>query len=85
MEHTEVELGMKVVPSSKSYAQALHNSQEWKRAKELYQDYLYVNYAHPSHKFGKVYVLGQKSNSPNGHAGDFFLVTDFEKYEEDSE
>ncbi len=83
MEHTQVKLGMKVVPHSKSYAQDLQNSQEWKRAKEKGQEYLFVNYAHPSHTHGRVYILGLTNDSPNSHAGDFFLVTDFNRYEDE--
>lgn len=80
MENSLVEIGMKVVPHSKNYAQDLHNSQHWKIAKEKGQNYLFVNFIHPSHTYGKVFVLGFGFNGENSANGDFFLSSDFEPY-----
>jgi hypothetical protein len=81
MENSLVKIGMKVVPHSKSYAQDLHNSQHWKIAKEKGQNYLFVNFIHPSHTHKRVFVLSEQPTSPpNNSVGDFFLSDDFELY-----
>jgi hypothetical protein len=82
MEYKDVKLGMKVIPTQKSYARDLYNSEHWKMAISKGQNFLFVNYAHPSNTHGKVFVLGAESDSPNSFNGDFFLSQDFEPLQE---
>jgi hypothetical protein len=81
MENSLVEIGMKVIPHSKSYAQDLHNSQHFKMAKEKGRNYLYVNFIHPSKTHKRVFVLSfEPTSPPSPSVGDFFLSSDFEPY-----
>lgn len=80
MENNLVELGMKVVPHKKSYARPLEQSEQWAKAEQGSQPFLFVTYKHNSHKFGNVFILSK--NMETKTMGDFFIAEDFEPYEE---
>jgi len=80
MENSLVEIGMKVIPHSKSYAQDLHNSQHWQIAQQKEQNFLYVNFIHPSKTHKRVFVCGATNDPGLGSVGDFFLSDDFDPY-----
>ena len=81
MTHEEIELGMKVVPTSKSYASELINSTHWKKAQEIGQPYLFVNAKVVSRTKGYYYILGDRFVHGNTFYGDFFTAEDFVLYE----
>jgi hypothetical protein len=80
MENNLVELEMKVVPHKKSYARPLEQSEQWAKAKQNNQPFLYVTHKHHSQKFGNIFVLSQ--NVMTKTMGDFFIADDFELLED---
>lgn len=80
MENNQVELEMKVVPHKKSYARPLEQSEQWAKAEQNAQPFLFVTHKHHSQKFGNVFVLSQSIMTKT--MGDFFLAEDFEPYED---
>lgn len=77
MTHEQLEVGMKVIPHSKSYAGRFETSMHYNRAKELGQEFLYINAKIPSKTQGYLYILGVQPAPNNGHAGDFYYLEDF--------
>lgn len=81
MKTKDVRFGMKVVPNKKTSdgrVQGLENSAAWYKAKEKNQNFLYVNMIPLKNNYPE-YMLGVNYNDGNG---DYFHVSDFEKYTE---
>jgi len=76
MKRENIEIGIKVVPHSKSYCGDLENSVNWNYAKMINQPYLFVSRIHNDY-----IVLDTIKGSNNG---DFFLPEDFEPYIEET-
>lgn len=80
MENRLLELGTKVVPTKKSYARPLEQSEEWQKALDKEQPFLYVTHIHNSHRYGNIFILSENVNRKS--MGDFFIADDFELLEE---
>jgi hypothetical protein len=77
MKDEDVQLGMKVVPHSKSaYHKGLESSPAWLAARANGQNFLYViKWEHTD----KWWMLNERYDKVTG---DYFLASDFEPYEE---